>query len=29
VLVRLKDDQRTELPVARDRVWALKQRLGF
>jgi two-component system LytT family response regulator len=29
VVVRLKDDKRTELPVARDRVRALKQRLGF
>jgi len=29
VVVRLKDEQRTELPVARDRVRALKQRLGF
>jgi len=29
VLVRLKDDKRTELPVARDRVRALKERLGL
>ncbi len=29
VLVRLKDDRRTELAVARDRVRALKDRLGF
>lgn len=29
VVVRLKDEKRTELPVARDRVRALKQRLGF
>jgi two-component system LytT family response regulator len=29
VLVRLKDDKHTELPVARDRVRALKERLGF
>lgn len=29
VVVRLKDERRTELPVARDRVRALKQRLGF
>jgi two-component system LytT family response regulator len=29
VLVRLKDDKHTELPVARDRVRALKNRLGF
>jgi two-component system LytT family response regulator len=29
VLVRLKDDKRTELPVARDRVRALKEKLGF
>jgi two-component system LytT family response regulator len=29
VLVRLKDDKKTELSVARDRVRALKQRLGI
>lgn len=29
VLVRLKDEPRTELTVARDRVRALKERLGF
>lgn len=29
VLVRLKDEKRTELPVARDRVRALKDRLGW
>ena len=29
MIVRLKDSKRTELPVARDRVRALKQRLGF
>ena len=29
VVVRLKGDKRTELAVARDRVRALKQRLGF
>jgi two-component system, LytTR family, response regulator len=29
VIVRLKDQDRTELPVARDRVRALKQHLGF
>jgi two-component system, LytTR family, response regulator len=29
VLVRLKDDQRTELSVARDRVRPLKERLGI
>jgi len=29
MVVRLKDSKRTELPVARDRVRALKQRLGF
>lgn len=29
VAVRLKDEKRTELTVARDRVRALKQRLGF
>ena len=29
VIVRLKDEKRTELPVARDRVRALKLRLGF
>lgn len=29
VVVRLKDEKRTELQVARDRVRALKQRLGF
>jgi two-component system LytT family response regulator len=29
VLVRLKDDARTELSVARDRVRELKQRLGI
>ncbi len=29
VLVRLKDEKRTELTVARDRVRALKNRLGF
>jgi DNA-binding LytR/AlgR family response regulator len=29
VLVRLKDEKRTELPVARDRVRGLKQRLGI
>ncbi|HYM13688.1 MAG TPA: LytTR family DNA-binding domain-containing protein [Bryobacterales bacterium] len=29
LLVRLKDEKRTELPVARDRVPALKQRLGL
>lgn len=29
VVVRLKDEKRTELPVARDRVRALKQRIGF
>jgi two-component system LytT family response regulator len=29
VLVRLKDEKRTELPVARDRVRALKERMGF
>ena len=29
VLVRLKDDARTELPVARDRVRQLKERLGI
>jgi two-component system, LytTR family, response regulator len=29
VVVRLKDEKRTELTVARDRVRALKQRLGF
>jgi two-component system, LytTR family, response regulator len=29
VLVRLKDDQKTELTVARDRVRELKQRLGI
>jgi two-component system LytT family response regulator len=29
VLVRLKDDRRTELSVARDRVRELKQRLGI
>jgi two-component system LytT family response regulator len=29
VLVRLRDEKKTELPVARDRVRALKQRLGI
>jgi two-component system LytT family response regulator len=29
VLVRLKDERRTELPVARDRVRELKERLGI
>ena len=29
LLVRLKDDQRTTLEVARDRVRALKERLGM
>jgi DNA-binding LytR/AlgR family response regulator len=29
LLVRLKDAQRTELVVARDRVRALKERLGL
>jgi hypothetical protein len=29
VLVRLKDDRKTELSVARDRVRELKQRLGI
>ena len=29
VIVRLKDEKRTELPVARDRVRALKRLLGF
>jgi two-component system LytT family response regulator len=29
VLLRLKDEKHTELPVARDRLRALKQRLGF
>lgn len=29
VRVRLKDDAHTELPVARDRIAALKERLGF
>ena len=29
LVVRLKDEKRTELTVARDRVRALKQRLGF
>jgi ABC-type branched-subunit amino acid transport system ATPase component len=29
VVVRLKDEKRTELPVARDRVRALKRLLGF
>ena len=29
VLLWLKDEKHTELPVARDRVRALKQRLGF
>jgi hypothetical protein len=29
VLVRLKDEQKTELSVARDRVRELKQRLGI
>jgi two-component system LytT family response regulator len=29
MVVRLKDAKRTELPVARDRVRALKERLGF
>jgi two-component system, LytTR family, response regulator len=29
VLVRLRDEKRTELPVARDRVRALKERLGL
>ena len=29
MLVRLKDEKRTELPVARDRVRALKDRLGI
>jgi two-component system LytT family response regulator len=29
MIVRLKDTKRTELPVARDRARALKQRLGF
>ena len=29
VLVRLKDDKKTELSVARDRVRELKQRLGI
>ena len=29
VLVRLKDDRKTELSVARDRVRDLKQRLGI
>jgi DNA-binding LytR/AlgR family response regulator len=29
VIVRLKDEKRTELQVARDRVRALKQRLDF
>ena len=29
MLVRLKDEKRTELPVARDRVRALKERLGI
>jgi two-component system LytT family response regulator len=29
VIVRLRDEKRTELPVARDRVRALKQRLHF
>jgi DNA-binding LytR/AlgR family response regulator len=28
MLVRLKDERHTELPVARDRVRALKERLG-
>ena len=29
MMVRLKDDQHTELTVARDRVRALKERLGI
>jgi hypothetical protein len=29
VLVRLKDDRKTELSVARDRVRDLRQRLGI
>jgi hypothetical protein len=29
VLVRLKDEQKTELTVARDRVRELKERLGI
>jgi hypothetical protein len=29
VLVRLKDEQRTQLSVSRDRVRDLKQRLGI
>jgi two-component system LytT family response regulator len=29
VLLRLKDEKRTELPVARDRVRVLRERLGF
>jgi DNA-binding LytR/AlgR family response regulator len=29
LLVRLKDDGKTELSVARDRVRALKERLGI
>lgn len=29
VLVRLKDEKKTELPVARDRVRELKRRLGI
>ena len=29
MLVRLKDEKRTELPVARDRIRALKERLGI
>jgi DNA-binding LytR/AlgR family response regulator len=29
LLVRLKDDRNTELSVARDRVRALKERLGI
>jgi len=29
MLVRLKDDRKTELSVARDRVRDLKQRLGI
>jgi DNA-binding LytR/AlgR family response regulator len=29
VLARLKDDKKTELSVARDRVRALKERLGI
>jgi DNA-binding LytR/AlgR family response regulator len=29
MLVRLKDEKKTELTVSRDRVKALKQRLGI